>query len=170
MLLRQQKDQDVYRRFRKTCCFKEIRDSGILLLSIPVIYLTKEMHLNIAINTSVSMLSDLEVCRLTKNEFKYMFLITWRPQRFLVLFLNKKLKHSPFFSFEVFTGKIICSIHVQIWRFRILWKKRCSDVWIVPIKCSMKVAAGKLMHACCGLLCLSGTCFLSSKTHFLYVL
>lgn len=38
------------------------------MLSIAVIYLTIEMHLNIAINTSVSMLSDLKIC---ENEFKY---------------------------------------------------------------------------------------------------
>lgn len=112
-----------------------MHDSGILMLSISVIYVTIGMHLNITINTSMSMRSDLKVCRLTKKEFKYMFLIIWRPQQFLVVFFKWTL--SPFFSFEVFMGKTICSIHVQIWWFRILWKKktkRCSDVWIVLIK------------------------------------
>lgn len=167
MLLRQQKDQDVYRRFRKTCCFNEICDSGILRLLISVIYLTIEMHLNIAINTSVSMQSDLKVCRLTKNEFKYMFLIIWRPQQCLVLFKISTLFIFLFWSFNRQNHLLYPCPNLIVQDFM---KKSCSDAWIVLIKYNMKVAAGKLMHTCSGLLWLSGTCFFSSKTYFLHVL
>lgn len=70
----------------KPAALRKIRGSGILMLSVSVKYLAIEMHLNIAINTRASMLSDLKVCCLTKNEFNYVFLIFWRPQQFLVLF------------------------------------------------------------------------------------
>lgn len=42
--------------------------------------------------------------------------------------------------------------------------------WCLNSSNQMKVSAGKMMHACSGLLWQSGTCFLSSKMYFLHVL